>query len=140
MQHVTVQQAQTLLGKPIFAKRRDGSVVTGILIRVEHDRLILAQLKEEHGKYVQSRALLPLILFDLLVIGTLPLWGGGFGGKGNCCNTNNYYNSCCPPAPTPYGYGNKGYPQQDFNQGYNYGNYNGNNGNYNGNNNFYNGY
>ena len=121
-----------MLGQPIFAKRKDGSVVTGVLVKVEQDRLILAQLKEDKGKVVQTRAFIPLILFDLLVIGTLPLWGGGlFGGKGQgCCNNNNYYNSCCPPPPAPYGYGKQGYPPQGYNQGYNYGN--GNNGFYNG--------
>jgi len=128
MQYVTAQQAQSLLGKPIYAKRKDGSVATGVLVKVERDRLILAQLKEDKGKVVQTRAFIPLVLFELLVIGTLPLWFGGGKGQGGCCN--NTYNSCCPPQPSPYGYGNQGYgnqgyPPQGYNYGYNSGNYNG---------------
>lgn len=132
MQYVSAQQARALLGQPIYAKRKDGSVATGVLVKVDQDRLVLAQLKEDKGKIVQTRAFIPLVLFDLLVIGTLPLWGGGFGGgKGQ---------GCCPPKSYGYvnpgysgypGYPVHGYPQQGYNHGYNYG-YNGND--------YYNGY
>jgi hypothetical protein len=129
MRNVSKQEVRKLVGKSIYAVRPDGSVVTGKLVRVSQNKLAVAPLKRDKGKVVQTKAIIPLLLFDLLAIGTLPLWGGGFGGGfggkgGNCCNDN--FNQCG-------GYGNQGYNSYD-NQGYGYGNqsYGYGNQNYNG--------
>ncbi|CAM4011718.1 hypothetical protein L1N85_09175 [Paenibacillus alkaliterrae] len=110
MRNVTKQQVRKLVGKSIYAVRPDGSVVTGKLVRVHQNKLIVAPLKKDKGKLVQTKAILPLVLFNLLAIGTLPYWGGGYGGGygggfgGNCCYTG--YDKCC--YGDSYGYG-KGY-------------------------------
>lgn len=113
MNSVSKQQVRKLVGKSIYAVRPDGSVVTGKLVRVHQNKLIVAPLKQDKGKVVQTKAILPLVLFDLLAIGTLPFLGGGFGGGfgggyggGGCCNNN--FNQCgCGGGG--YGYGNQGY-------------------------------
>ncbi|WP_169086326.1 hypothetical protein [Paenibacillus sp. PL91] len=123
MRNVSKQEVRKLVGKSIYAVRPDGSVVTGKLVRVSQNKLVVAPLKKDKGKIVKTNAILPLVLFDLLAIGTLPLWGGGFGGGfgggygGNCCNNkyNNYGSG---------GYGNQGYNSYNGynnydNQGYN---------------------
>lgn len=116
MRNVSKQQVRKLVGKSIYAVRPDGSVVTGKLVRVHQNKLIVAPLEKDKGKLVQTKAILPLVLFDLLAIGTLPLWGGGFGGgfgggygggSGNCCNNN--FNQ----------YGNGNYGGYGGNAGYN---------------------
>jgi hypothetical protein len=118
MRNVSKQEVRKLVGKSIYAVRPDGSVVTGKLVRVSQNKLVVAPLKREKGKVVQTKAIIPLVLFDLLAIGTLPFlggFGGGFGGGGggNCCNNN--FNQCG-------GYGNQGFNSYG-NQGFNgYGN------------------
>ncbi|MGM0880222.1 MAG: hypothetical protein ACQEXQ_04175 [Bacillota bacterium] len=92
MRNVSKQEVRKLVGKSIYAVRQDGSVVTGRLVQVSKNKLVVAPLKKDKGKLVQTKAILPLVLFDLLAIGTLPYWGGGYGG--GCC----YYGG-------PYGYG-----------------------------------
>jgi hypothetical protein len=91
MRNVSKQEVRKLVGKSIYAVRQDGSVVTGKLVRVQGNKLVVAPLKKDKGKLVQTKAILPLVLFDLLAIGTLPYWGGGYGG------------GCCYGGP--YGYG-----------------------------------
>jgi uncharacterized membrane protein YgcG len=77
MARITRSQAQKMVGKSIYAVRKDGSVVSGKLVRVQGNQLVLEQPK---GKKVQTKAILPLVLFDLLAIGT---FDGGFGfGRG----------------------------------------------------------
>ncbi|NIK76247.1 nitrate reductase NapE component [Paenibacillus castaneae] len=127
MNNVSKEEARKLVGKSIYALRPDGSVVTGKLVRISRNKLTIAPLKKDKQKLVQTKAIIPLVLFDLLAIGTIGAFGGGFGGGygggyggGNYCNNN--YN------PSGYGgYGNQGYNGYG-NQGYNgYGNqgYNG---------------
>lgn len=77
---VTKAQVKPLIGKRIYAVTKNNTVVTGKLVGIKGNRLILEQGK---GKHVKTKALLPLILFDLLAIGIAPY---GYG----------YYN--------PYGY------------------------------------
>jgi len=91
MGNVSKQQVRKLVGKSIYAVLPDGSVVTGKLVRVHNNKLIVAPINKDKGKVVQTKAILPLVLFDLLAIGTLPFFGGGFGG--GCCNNN--FNKCC---------------------------------------------
>ncbi|MBD2867692.1 hypothetical protein [Paenibacillus arenilitoris] len=106
MRNVSKQEVRKLIGKSIYAVREDGSIVTGKLVRVHDDKLIVAPLVEDNGKLVQTRAILPLVLFDLLAIGTLPLWGGGYGGGfGGGYGPGPGYGGC---GCQPYGYG-KGY-------------------------------
>lgn len=77
MSHVTRAQAQKLVGHNIYAVRKDGSVVSGKLVRISGNRLILEAPK---GKSVRTSFFFPLVLFDLLAIGTAPFGFGGFGG------------------------------------------------------------
>ncbi|SFB27754.1 hypothetical protein SAMN05216312_105185 [Cohnella sp. OV330] len=84
MARVTKSQAQKLVGRHIYAVRKDRSVVYGKLVAIKGNSLILERGK---GKQVQTKAIIPLVLFDLLAIGTSPFgyggwggWGGGFGG------------------------------------------------------------
>jgi hypothetical protein len=76
MSRVTRSQAQKLVGKRIYAVLKDGSAVSGKLVSVSGNRLLLEQPK---NKKVQTKAVIPLVLFDLLAIGTSP-FGFGFGG------------------------------------------------------------
>jgi len=78
MSRVTRTQAQKLVGKQIYAVRKDGTVVSGKLVRISGNKLMLEAPK---GKTVRTKAIIPLVLFDLLAIGTVPFAGfGGFGG------------------------------------------------------------
>lgn len=53
----------------------------GKLLRVSGNRLVLQRIS---GKKVQTKALIPLVLFDLLAVGTAPYayGGGGYGYGG----------------------------------------------------------
>lgn len=117
MHNVSKQDVRKLIGKSIYAVRPDGSVVTGKLVRVHQNKLIVAPLDSDKGKVVKTKAILPLVLFDLLAIGTLPFFGGGFGG--GCCN-NNFKKQCCYDGGGYGGYGGYGsYDGGYGNQGYN---------------------
>lgn len=74
MSHVSRSRAHQLIGQEIYALKRDGTVVRGRLVRVSGDELIL---EPTDGK-AHTKLFLPLVLFDLLAIGTLPF--GGFDG------------------------------------------------------------
>jgi hypothetical protein len=79
MSHVSRSQAQELIGHKVYALRKDGSVVSGRLVRVKGDQL---SIEMTDGK-ARTKAFLPLVLFDLLAIGTSPFgFGGGFGFGG----------------------------------------------------------
>ncbi|WP_239614856.1 hypothetical protein [Cohnella mopanensis] len=73
MSHVTRSQAQKLIGKQVYARRKDGSIVSGKLVRISGNKLVLEPPK---GKKVQTKAIFPLVLFDLLAV------DGGFGFNG----------------------------------------------------------
>lgn len=73
MSRVTHSQAQKLVGRMIYAVRKDGSVASGKLVRISGNELVLERPK---GKKVQTQAILSLALFDLLALGTVD---GGFG-------------------------------------------------------------
>jgi hypothetical protein len=88
---VRKKDVEKLLGKHIYAMKKDGSLVEGKLVRISGGKLFLAPKK---GKQVKTSAIVPLVLFDLLAIGTAPYaygYGGGFGGYGG--------------FGKPYGYG-----------------------------------
>lgn len=97
MQHVSRAQVKKLVGKSIYAVRRDGSVVTGKLIALRGNRLIMSSgkrrgkgrgLKREKAR--TSFFFFPLLLFSLISIGSLGFYGGfgyggfGYGGFGGC--------------------------------------------------------
>ncbi|TVY09750.1 50S ribosomal protein L33 [Paenibacillus cremeus] len=74
---VLKQDVQKLIGKQIYALKKDGTVVEGKLVRVSGNQVFIAPRK---GKQVKTSAILPLVLFDLLAVGTAPFgWGGGYG-------------------------------------------------------------
>jgi hypothetical protein len=77
MSHVSRLQAKQLVGKHVYAVRRDGSVVQGKLDRLIGNELIL---EPTDGK-ARTKAILPLALFDLLALSTVPFgFGFPFGG------------------------------------------------------------
>lgn len=78
MSGITRDQALKLVGKQVYAVRKDGTKVSGKLVRVSGNRLILERPK---GKKASTKAILPLALFDVLAIGTAP-FAFGFGGFG----------------------------------------------------------
>ncbi|MFC5401599.1 hypothetical protein [Cohnella soli] len=82
MAKITRSQVNQLVGKEIKAMRKDGSIVSGKLVRIQGNRLIVEPAK---GKKVQTKAIIPLVLFDLLAVGTIDDgfgWGGGYDGYG----------------------------------------------------------
>ncbi|MGC5770968.1 hypothetical protein [Paenibacillus pabuli] len=81
-QHVTRDEAIKLIGKNIVAIKKDGTRVTGRLLKVSGNKLVL---KRAVGKKVRTKAILPLVLFDLLAVATLPYAygpGPGYGPGG----------------------------------------------------------
>lgn len=76
---VSKAQVRPYIGKEIMAYKKDGSLVTGKLVRLSGNRLIIEATK---GKKVKTKAIIPLVLFDLLAIGTAPFAYGAYGGFG----------------------------------------------------------
>jgi len=99
---VTKKQVMKLIGKNIVALKKDGTKVSGKLLRISGNRLILQRVS---GKKVQTKALIPLVLFDLLAVGTAPYAYSGYG-----------YGGATPYGHT-YGYGGGGYGY-GYNTGY----------------------
>ncbi|OZB96315.1 hypothetical protein [Paenibacillus sp. XY044] len=103
-QPVTRKHAQKFIGKHIVAAKKDGSLVTGKLLRISGNRLIL---QRDKGKKVHTKAIIPLVLFDLLAIGTAPFAYGSYGGFGGGVPYNGYGPGFGPgtgPAGYPGGY------------------------------------
>jgi len=73
---ITASQARKLVGKTVYAMKKDGTIVSGKLASVKGSKLYLTTAK---GK-AATKAIIPLVLFDLLAIGTAPYAYGGFGG------------------------------------------------------------
>ncbi|MDQ0195109.1 hypothetical protein [Paenibacillus wynnii] len=92
-QPVTKKQVMKLIGKNIVALKKDGTKISGKLLRISGNRLIVQRVS---GKKVQTKALIPLVLFDLLAVGTAPYNYGGYGYGG-------------APYGSGYGYGGGGY-------------------------------
>ncbi|OAB46081.1 hypothetical protein [Paenibacillus glacialis] len=107
MKHsVTKSQARRWIGKNITATKKDGTLITGKLLRISGNRLIM---QRNTGKKVQVKAIIPLVLFDLLAIGTAPYVTGGFGygGFGGPKAVPNAYGNPYGNYGSPYG---GGYP------------------------------
>jgi hypothetical protein len=64
--HVTKKEAKKWLGKSISALKKDGSVVSGKLVKIKGVQLILQKPRD---RKVRTKAFIPLVLFDLLAIG-----------------------------------------------------------------------
>ncbi|WP_199622613.1 hypothetical protein [Paenibacillus alkalitolerans] len=64
--HVTKKEARKWLGKSIYALKKDGSVISGKLVKINGNQLILHQ---PGNRKVSTKAFIPLVLFDLLAIG-----------------------------------------------------------------------
>lgn len=95
---VTRKEAEKWVGKSIVAYKKDGSVVSGKLVKVSGGRLYVRQ---NPGKKVKTKAIIPLVLFDLLAIGASPYaYGGGYGGYGPYGGYSPY-----GYGPGPYGGG-----------------------------------
>jgi hypothetical protein len=80
------EDVKTLVGKNIYAVKKDGMMVTGKLVSVKGNRL---KIQYEKGKKVRTKAFLPLLLTDLLATGPfggfgagVAPFGTGFGGFG----------------------------------------------------------
>jgi hypothetical protein len=65
---VSKKDVQKLLGQHIYALKKDGSVLKGKLLQIRGNKLFLSH----KDKQVKTSAILPLVLFDLLAIGTRP--------------------------------------------------------------------
>ncbi|WP_088834188.1 50S ribosomal protein L33 [Paenibacillus tyrfis] len=76
---VSKQDVAKLVGKQIYAVKKDGTVVEGKLVRINGNQLMVST---RNGKQVKTSAVLPLVLFDLLAIGTSPFAFGGFSPFG----------------------------------------------------------
>lgn len=102
MRSVTKREVSKLVGKHVYAIRKDGSVVTGKLVRIQGTKLHIKP--ERRGKKVSTKAILPLVLFDLLAIGTGP-YGYGYGGGGGLYGGGYPYGYGYGAYGSPYGYG-----------------------------------
>lgn len=78
-QLIDKQSVKNLIGQHIYAVRKDGTTVQGRLVRLKGNELVL---QAPGGKNVRTSAIIPLVLFDLLAIGTIGAWGGGGWGGG----------------------------------------------------------
>ncbi|WP_309121017.1 hypothetical protein [Paenibacillus sp.] len=77
-------KAKSLVGGPIVVKMKDGKTVSGTLVRIAGQRLYVAPSCAAGGKRksapVRTKALLPLLLFDVAAIGAgVPYGYGGYG-------------------------------------------------------------
>jgi len=99
---ISKEQVRALVGKEVYVMRKDGTVASGKLEKFANDRLYIRPV--ESGQKAGTRAfILPLVLFDLLAIGTIPFFaGGGFGG-GFGPGPYGPYGPGGPGGPGPYG-------------------------------------
>jgi hypothetical protein len=85
------EEVRKLIGKKVHILKKDGTTVSGRFEKLSGNKLILKPANK--GK-VQTKAILPLVLFDLLAIGTAPYLYGGYGG---------YPAQVAPYGGIPYG-------------------------------------
>src|SRR5690554_514234 len=71
-----------LTGRTIYIINKNGVSISGKLVKVSGQKLYV-QPKSIGKKAVKTNAIIPLVLFDLLAVGTSPFAGyGGIGGYG----------------------------------------------------------
>lgn len=75
---ISKQQIDQLVGKQVYVMKKDGTTVSGKLVRNRNGYCI----ERSGGSKAVTQAFLPLVLFDLLAIGTEPFGFGGFGPFG----------------------------------------------------------
>lgn len=68
-----------LVGKQVVAAHRHFGIISGKLVKVSGTQVYI-QTSHPNGKKVKTSAILPLVLFDLLAIGTAPYAFGGLYG------------------------------------------------------------
>lgn len=81
---LTMNDLRKLSGKRVYAVKKDGSRITGKLVRIGNGKYAI----RPDRKAVHTKAIVPLVLFDLLAIGTQPYgfygpygpYYGGYGG------------------------------------------------------------
>lgn len=86
MKRVGVEDVKKFIGKEVYCLKKDGTVASGKLVKVSGSRILL----KPKGKDARTSAIVPLVLFDLLAIGTTPYaygypgygYGGGYPGYG----------------------------------------------------------
>jgi hypothetical protein len=76
-------QVNSLVGKQVYVLTRQGQIVDGILQKVDHGTIYLRATQSKKKKVGTSaffgfNPIAPLVLFDLLAIGTSPFAFGGF--------------------------------------------------------------
>ncbi|CAM4341234.1 hypothetical protein [Paenibacillus tarimensis] len=106
MAKVSVKQVRSLVGKDIVTVLSSGAKVSGRLERVDRGRLYV--IPAGKGKKVRVKALLPLLLYDLLAIGAQPYGGAGYGygaygGYPNAYAGYPYGGGALPYGGYPYG-------------------------------------
>ena len=72
------EEVSKLVGKDIVALKKDGTTVAGKLVEIKGNKLVVAP----EGQKAHTKAIVPLVLFDLLAIGTAPYAFGGYGYPG----------------------------------------------------------
>lgn len=105
---VNKSEVKKLIGKKVVAYKKDGAIVSGKLVKISGNRLYV---QPDSGKKVRTKAILPLVLFDLLAIGTAP-YGYGYG-----------YGSSYGYPKYGYGYGYGGYGYNNYGYSYPWGYY-----------------
>ena len=70
-----------LVGKQIVAVHKRGGTITGKLVKISGHTLYIEPNRNSKGKKVTTKAIIPLVLFDLLAIGSSPYgYGYPYGG------------------------------------------------------------
>ncbi len=64
----TQDNLRKLAGKQVYLLRKDGTCLSGKLIRTGKNQYVLRR----KGKAAHTKAFIPLVLFDLLAVGTEP--------------------------------------------------------------------
>lgn len=74
-QTISTQTIKKLVGKKVYAVKKDGTFVIGTLRRKQGNQFVV---ESQDRNKAQIKLFTPLVLFDLLAIGTY----GGYGGFG----------------------------------------------------------
>lgn len=71
---------KSLIGKHVVIQHKNGQTISGKLVSVKGNRVNVRPVQANGKAY--TKAILPLVLFDLLAIGTAPYAGYGYPGYG----------------------------------------------------------
>lgn len=93
--YISMEQLEAMRGKHVYAMTRQGQHVEGILEKIEGGMIYLRKPESQNDQNKKAgtsaffgggfgfNPFIPLVLFDLLAIGTSPFGFGGFGGFGS---------------------------------------------------------